>query len=186
MKFKKKLAGVFNMSASKWNMDYKKYFKAKKINYNSKNYLKILKKEGRIDINKEPKINSRLKILLNNIDKYLYSGAEDLLKKLKKRGDKLILASFGNLEWQKEKIGGLKIKKYFNKIILADKNKHLFLNLLKKNKKDIIIINDNAQESFKMKKELGQGKIYLVHGPYSNNIKHSLKVYSIKDLLKVL
>ena len=187
-KFRKDLASVFNMSDNEFNKDYKKYFKTKSINYSIDEHLKILKKQKQINSAEEIKIKEKSDNFFQNIDSYLFPEAEETLKQFKNDGNKLILISFGNFDWQKLKIDNLKIKEYFDEIILEDscKEKSDFLKSLKDSNEKILIINDNAKESFAMAKLLGENcEFKIIQGPYSDNIKHKEKVYdSVKSFTK--
>lgn len=185
IKFKNDLTSVFK---SDFNKDYKKYFKSKGVNYSIDEHLKILKKQKQINSEEEIEIKKRLDKFFQNIDSYLFPGAEETLKQFKNDGNKLILISFGNFDWQKLKIDNLKIKEYFDEIILEDscKEKSDFLKSLKDSNEKILIINDNAKESFAMAKLLGENcEFKIIQGPYSDNIEHEEKVYdSVESFTK--
>ncbi|MEA2088598.1 MAG: HAD hydrolase-like protein [Patescibacteria group bacterium] len=180
-KFRKNLASVFNMDIDEFNKDYEEHFKSKGVNYDINKHLKILKKQKQINFAEEKTIKQRSDEFLKNIDSYLFSGAEEALKQFKNNNNnKLILISFGNIDWQKLKIDNLKIKEYFDEIILEDKNKEKsdFLKSLKDSEEKILIINDNAKESFDMAELLGDNcEFKIIQGPYSDNVEHKEKVY---------
>ncbi|NCF74894.1 MAG: HAD hydrolase-like protein [Xanthomonadaceae bacterium] len=180
-KFRQDLASVFDMNIDEFNKYYEKYFKSKSLNYGIEEHLKILKKQKQINFTEEKKIKQKLNIFFKKMDDYLFPGVEKALKYFRNNGNKLILISFGNLDWQKLKIDNLKIKKYFDKIILEDsaKGKNDFLKSLKNSQEKILIINDNAKETFAMAKLLGKNcKFKIIQGPYSYNIKHKEKIYN--------
>jgi FMN phosphatase YigB (HAD superfamily) len=181
-KFKKDIAKVLNIGNKQYNKDCKKYFSDKKKVYNPYELLRMLKSEKRIPLIKNYQI--KLEALVKNANKYLLLGALDVLKKFKNRGDKLILISVGYKPWQKKKINNLNLKKYFDRIIILEKEKHNNLDFLKKKKDKILIINDDAGEALDMKKVIGKCEVCLIRGPYSKNKKHNLKLYNIKDCLK--
>lgn len=185
-KFKKDLASVFDMSVDKWDKSYYKHFKSKGVNYSIDKHLDILKEEG--FIKSEGEIKNKFNELLKEIDDYLFPGAKEVLEKLKERGDELVLATFGDMGWQKLKVDSLKIKNLFDKVILEDKrkDKNQLINELKN--KETTSFNDNADELDRMKKLLGEkARGYLVKGPYSKNIKHDMEIHeSIGSLLPFL
>lgn len=183
-KFKKDIANTLNISIGQYNKDCKKYFKDKKKAYNPYELLRILKSEKRILIIKN--YRKKVESLLKNSKKYLFSDALEVIKIFKKRGDKLILISIGHKPWQKKKIDSIKIKKYFDRIIILKKEKHKNLEFLKKAKDKILIINDDAGETINMKKAIGKCKAHLIHGPYSKNVRHNLKINKLKDCLTLL
>ena len=81
------------------------------------------------------------------------------------------------------KINNLKIKKYFSKIIITDKEKVHSLEYLKKDDRVKFLINDNARESLLIQKEIPNTKLILIKGPYSRNVKHDTRVHSLKNCL---
>lgn len=179
-KFKIALAKALDISLEKFNNTYKENFVFKNgTNYNIKKHLKLLNKD------KNQPVKNNLNNLFKKLDSFLYPHSEKLIKNFYTKGAKLILISFGNKSWQKKKISNLKIKKYFSKILIANDNKHKTLGFLKKSKENILIINDNAREILEMEKAIGKCEVCLINGPYSENIKYGLKVYNIKDCLKL-
>ncbi len=182
-KIKKDIAKILNIDIAQYNNDCKRYFTDKNLVYNPYELLHILKKEKRISSVKN--YQDKIEGLLKNADKYLYVGSLEVLKKFKKRGDKIILMSVGCLKWQEKKINGLKIKKYFDHIVILEKEKHKNLKFLKNEKEKVLIINDNAGEILDMKKAIGKCEVCLIHGPYSKNAKHNFNTYNIKDCLNL-
>lgn len=185
-KFSKDIASIFNLNWADFEKSCLKHFKDRNINYNPYKHLSILIKEGEIKRQEALKIRMKIIEIMKNANKYVFRESETILKELEKRRDKLILISFGDIFWQKQKIANLKIKRYFFKIIITDKAKNLVLDSLKKVKERKVIINDNAQESFLIKKELGKAEIILIKGPYAKNIKHKLRAYKLKEVLTII
>jgi hypothetical protein len=124
-------------------------------------------------------------MLTLEINQFVFSEAEIILKHLHRPDNKIILVTHGDKKWQKEKIKNLKIKKYFDKIIITDKNKSSRLKFLTKKKDKIIIINDNARENEYLLKLLPCSQAILIKGIHSENIK-SKKVYNLKQAVKIL
>jgi len=181
-KFKKNLSSVFGMSAADFNESCFKYFKSKGVNYNPDKHLVLLEEDGFFaDKEQAAAIREKLNEFMENIDEYLFPEAEKIVKSLKKRGDKLALATFGNAEWQKLKINALKLKKYFDDIIYEDKNKkeNKELKALKRNNEKIILINDNARELRELELLFGDNcEAKLIYGPYSDNCEHKKEIYN--------
>lgn len=92
-------------------------------------------------------VNKLIKIIddvLQNGYEFVYDDVVEFLLSAKKE-NKLILLTYtteGNLEYQKKKIFGSNIKKYFDKIIYTTTNKYT-LNI---NYKDSAFIDDNPEE----------------------------------------
>lgn len=107
------------------------------------------------------------------INKYLYPGTEKLVMAYRQRAEELILATFGNIEFQKKKIeflkiGGKSLEEVFDEFIIEDKDKssNEALNALKG--QEIEIVNDNDSESRKLVEFLGEkANLRLMKGPYS-------------------
>lgn len=182
-RFKEDMASLFNMSVEEWNESYWRHFKNKKINYNLEKHLEELIKEGLIknEIAAE-KIKKAFNEFLDKIEKYLFPETEKFLKELKSRGEELVLASFGDIGWQKKKVDGLKkVKELFDSIILEDKGKeeNEAIKEIKDRGEKIRIINDNAKESLLLAQGLGgECEINLIKGPYSNNTEHHEKIFN--------
>ena len=185
-KFKIDLARALEISRNKFFSDYQIYFKDRKINYHTDKHISLLINERVIKKNHEEVIRKRVKNFLKELNKYIYKEGEELLKILSKNRNRLILASFGNASWQKQKIKNLQIKKYFSKIIITDKNKGQALDIFIKEREPIVIINDNARESFAIKRAVGRGELLLVKGPYSRDIRHNRKVHTLRQISKLL
>lgn len=184
--FKEGLAEALSLTTEQFNNSYKKYFKERAIPYNIDQHIMYLTNDA--GENGEA-IKLRLKDFFSTIDKYLFADAESVLRKMKEAGYKLVLLTFGDVEWQKIKVENLKIKKYFDEIIYTDKGKACAINtpptpLFRGGLKEyILIVNDNAKESLKLKKMLGCCEIFLIDGPYANNCAHNLEIRKLRDLI---
>ncbi len=184
--FTKNIAQTLDINLKDFNISYWQYFGRRKINYNIYKHINFLIKEGKINSSDNQKIRNKIIKLFNEADKYIFSGAREVLCRLKSQGHSLYLLSFGDPIWQKLKISDLAIKKYFTKIIITNKKKSTALDFLKKTKEKKIIVNDNARESFLIKKALGQAEIILIKGPYSHNMEHKLKTHILLELSNIL
>lgn len=189
-KLKKDMVGIFGISIKQFNDDYQKLFRDREMPYSPYKHIRFLKKEKLIY--SIAICDRKMDALVKNIKKYLYPKALKVLEKFKSRGDKVILMSVGDLKWQEKKINALKIKKYFNRVIVIERKKCKNLDFLKKEtlpagrqEEKILIINDNAGETLDMKKAIGKCEICLIHGPYSKNAEHNFNTYNIKDCLKM-
>jgi len=177
--FKNGLAKALGISDQVFTDTYQKILNRGGI-YNIDEHISMLLKKGYIK--RTDKIKEQVKILFSAIDDYLFPEAEQILQDAKRRCRRLILLTYGNVDWQKRKVINLKIKHYFDKIIFTDGEKSKEIEFLKHLTGDIIIVNDNDRESLMIKESLGRGKIFLIKGPYSKNVKHNLKMHTLGEL----
>ena len=187
--FKEKLPLIFGMTIEEFSRSYHEHFKSKGVNYNLEKHSGILKKEGIVKSDEEmEEIKKNFNDFIKGIDSYLYKDAEEVLKQYHQHGDKLILASFGDIGWQKKKIENLKIKDLFDQIVCEDSDKaeNEFLKSLKEQEEKVLIINDNYKESEKMLEVLGdKAELRLIKGPYSAEAESKIKLYeNISQLLE--
>jgi FMN phosphatase YigB (HAD superfamily) len=185
-KYKLALSRIFKMNKQEYSESYYRLFGEKKDLYNPYIHLQLLIETGVIDAELAVDCKQRIKKALTLINDFLEPTAEDLLKKLKCQKNTLILITHGNISWQREKIKHLKLKKYFTKIIITNKNKVDSFKFLRNSKEEILIINDNARENQAILKFLSNAQALLIKGIHSNNIKHNYKEHSFKQAAKIL
>ncbi len=124
-----------------------------------------------------------IKFLENHLEKYLFDGVVENLKKIK---DRKILLTFGDIEFQKKKVEALGLDKVFDEVILTDEHKIDFLkDFVEKNKgEEIIFVNDNYNKRFlenaEIKKVIPEIKIFEVDN-YSEN--KNKKIQNIFELI---
>ncbi len=154
------------------------HFKENVIHYNIKEHLDLLG-DNLKDHNKSVET---LNVFLSDLKRYLFPGAEEVLMKLKNEGHKLILISLGNLEFQKSKILGSGIEKFFEQIIITPGSKALLLEKINIGEEQVIIVNDNAQESLEMMKLIDNAKLFLIESRYSQN-DEGIETHDLQELL---
>jgi uncharacterized cofD-like protein len=166
------LAPFFGMTAEAWEEQYQRNFKKPGINYSPRKQFEL---HGLPESEIARRLADLRKRLKQDIGKFLFPEAEEMLAFLKGRSEELILASFGDLEWQGMKIDSLHVNKeaaaqYFSRIILEDKDKTENGTIRSLRGKEVLLVNDNYRESRKLLEALGgSAKLYLVKGPYSEN-----------------
>jgi hypothetical protein len=166
---------------------YEKNFrnqKTGKVDYDLEKHLDIL---GINNLATLRKINQ----FMQTGEKYLMPGAVEILNNYKNRGDEMFLITFGNPLWQKKKIGKIEVlNKFFDDKhkIYNNKGKEKSVDFLKKKGQKIAIINDNLEESLKMKEAIGSDcDLYLIKSRYSANLGYEGKLYkNLKELNKEL
>lgn len=190
-KFKKSLSIIFGISLKEYESNVNDFFRKTGKHYTPEVHIKVLKKLKHIKTVAEEKIIlEKYNKLLKRMDEHLFPGTENILNNLKKQGHILFLITLGVPSSQKRKINNSCLKKYFKKIIYETKNKsqNKFIKQLAKLNKDILIINDKAEEAIAIKKAIGEkAQIYLVDGPHSKNTTHTEKIYkNIKNIKNIL
>ena len=150
-------------------------------------------KQIELIIKKSPEIKKNIlkkefKKVLNNASKFLYPDTEQFLKKWQKRAD-LILLSYGENKFQKEKIKKSKITSYFKKILIAqDINKISNLKTILRNNQKAVFVEDNPQALMEAKKtfpDLTTVRINRGKGKYAALSDNSQIDFSIKNLKKL-
>ncbi len=154
------------------------YFKKNKIHYNIKEHLGILGK----NLKDRRQARITLENFLSDLRNYVFSGAKELLAKLQSGGHGLVLISLGNIGFQKAKVRGSGLEKFFEKMIFANDSKGSVLRKMTDREEEVIIVNDNARESLEMMKFFNNPKLFLVRGPYSQNDKN-FKSHSLEEIL---
>ncbi|MFA6919094.1 MAG: hypothetical protein WC244_03220 [Patescibacteria group bacterium] len=165
-RFKKDFYALFDdlvFDSSNLKIDY---FKENKIHYNIEEHLNLLGQNLK-NYNYALKV---LKSFLSDLGEYIFPGAENILIKSKNDNHKLILISWGNMAWQKDKVYGSGMEKFFEKTLFTDSSKKEVLESIDiREGETVIIINDNVRESLEMMKYIDNCKLFLVQGPYSEN-----------------
>ncbi len=182
-KFKEGLIEVLEISPEIFAETYKIFRNDSETVYNFEKHIDYLVEQGELPIKRKDIVKNNVEKFLEKIDEYLFPESVEVLKGLKKKNAELVLLTFGNKEWQQKKVDRLKIKKYFDEIILTDTDKEKSLDFLKSKREKKYIINDNAKECDLIKKVIPQSEIILVNGPYSDNIEHDFEIYKLKDCL---
>lgn len=119
----------------------------------------------------------------NNAKKYLYDDAEDFLTKIKIIGNKLILLTYGDFDYQQKKIKPCLIEKYFDEIIITDKEKYS----LDLDFKNGIFIDDNCKviKGILIRNPYKVIRIKRSNNPRSKHILNSDLVDEYEDLKNI-
>jgi len=80
---------------------------------------------------------------------FLFPDTEDFLQSLKNTGKPLVLFSFGDPEWQYEKVKGCGIEKYFDRVFMTKQPKQEVIHKLLEHvhNQEVWFINDRVQET---------------------------------------
>ncbi|MDA3839463.1 MAG: haloacid dehalogenase-like hydrolase [Patescibacteria group bacterium] len=182
-KLRGKLAEILGLSYDEYEKSYQKNFTDKNITYSFDEHLEILSENLEFR-NKTKAIKEKFNRELENIDDLMYDGAIEYVENEKNNGNEVVLLTFANRKWQKEKIKRLnKINKVFGEenIKVDDKDKSESKELKELATRDeILIINDKIGEAIKMvdaiyaeRKKNGLKEIKIevaiIEGKYSEN-----------------
>lgn len=179
------LALFFDMSEVEFIGYYKKNFKERGLNYSPKKHLEIL---GWSEEKMAVKLNELDHWLEKEINRYLFPEAEEILNRFKLAGHKIVLASFGDREFQEQKISVLKIngisaKEFFDEVIISDKIKAELEELKRFRGEVILLVDDNLREAAGLKEILGDKcEIFLIDGPYARLDGYNIAPKRLKDL----
>jgi FMN phosphatase YigB (HAD superfamily) len=170
-KFKNDLISIFQKQGVDKEKFEKSYYTYPRKNsdagrfYYPKDQIKRLKKDYKLDTRK---LEKEIKLLMKNLENYIFRDVYSFLMNFKKRD--LILITYGHEKFQKEKIKGTKIGKYFRDVVVSRKNKlYEILELIGKNSHDlkekIVMIDDKAECIEKIEKEMKKIKTIHIRRP---------------------
>jgi len=138
------------------------------------------------------KLEETFKKVINRADKFLYPDVLPVLINLKKENE-LILLSYGEKEFQREKIDNSKITHYFNKIVVTQEiNKISELRKILKKKENAVFVEDNPRALVEAKKyfpDLVTVRINRNEGKYikePNNEKIDFVIENLDEIKKIL
>jgi FMN phosphatase YigB (HAD superfamily) len=120
------------------------------LGYNPKKQFGLITKEN-------PKVNLKIleaayKKVISQANQFLYPDVLPVLRNLEKENE-LIILSYGEKEFQREKIENSKITQYFNKIIVTQEiNKISEIRKVLEEEKNIIFVEDNPKTLVEAKK----------------------------------
>lgn len=179
------LSQFLGLSETEFMRYYKENFKDKKINYNIGKHMLDLGWDKEKIIKKTEEFTPWLK---KEINQYLFPEAEKLLCRFKVASEKMILASFGDPEFQKQKIfaltiGGAAAENFFDEIIISDSKKSELGELKKLRGESILLVNDKIKELAELMEIFGDNcEAFLIDGPYARNPEYDFTPHSLKEL----
>lgn len=181
-----KMAKELGISRQVFFQTDKERFGKRGENFSVSKFVDFLSHKGYIDKKEKAQKKKIIKQIISKGSDFVLPEAKKIMKELRSEGHKIILLTYGDKQYQKEKIEGAKIKEYFSKIIYTDKDKAESLKFLQNDNSLIVVVNDNAKENVLIEKNLKnsgkKAKIFLVKGKHNNNAKHLYKTVTIKQL----
>ena len=165
--------------------------KCKRIPYTLERQVLFLKNRVKADYSK---IGEEVQLLMDDLRMYIFSDAVSFFKKIPRKN--LFILSYGDVNYQKSKIYGSRISKYFYKIIVNTEDKIDHINKIAKklhfsDKEKILIIDDrpeNLKKIEKFKKEIITIRMRRPGGRYShldcNEADYEVK--NFKEALEII
>ena len=155
----------------------------------NKQFKLIIKAKPEISLKK---LERAFKKVLSKAPKFLYKDTAQFLRKWQRKSN-LILLSYGEEKFQKDKIKASKIRRFFKRIIITqDINKLKSSKKIFQNKGKAIFVEDNPQVLSKIKKifpnvimiriNRGEGK----YAKEPNNPQIDFSINNLKELEKIL
>lgn len=142
---------------------YRYFSRAKAENgkcYTYEEHLRLLQRHADFNSNS---VCKEMEIFFRDLRRFIYSGAEDFLKKFNK--EDLFLLTYGDDDFQMTKIFGSGLQNYFSRIFVTQGNKVEEIKRLRQvlniPQNDRIIFGDNRCEYFAGAKEAGLISIHL-------------------------
>jgi len=185
-KFKNYLAKslqIFGVNKKLWQETYDqiRYRSNKEADYSPKKHLKILAAKTN---NQLSDLKTAYDKIINNCAKFLYADSLDFLQKLQAKNLRLILLTFGNPSFQRQKIRASGINKYFKKIFCTNKDKFKVSNQIP-NADNALFINDNPDEITKLQKIHPKADFIQIKRPNAKKFAVKLKDLKIYTDLKI-
>jgi FMN phosphatase YigB (HAD superfamily) len=159
--------------------------------YDPKSQIQVLRRRRQIN---HKKLNLKIDDLMGNLERYVFPDVAYFLGNFSKKD--LFLITYGHVRFQKNKIKGSGIGKYFRKTIVSKKNKiDDILKIAGKIKlfpeEDIILIDDRPEqieEVEKRKKKVTTFRMCRKEGRYSDLIclKRDYEVRNLREALKII
>ena len=116
----------------------------------------------------------------DNAKKYLYNDAEDFLMRIKSNENKLVLLTYGDFDYQQKKIKPCLIEKYFDEIIITDKEKYS----LDLDFKNGVFVDDNCKviKGILTRNPYKVIRVKRINNPRSKHVLNNNIVFEHEDL----
>lgn len=118
--------------------------------------------------------------VLAGTEKYLYPGAVELLRELRRQGAELVLMTLGNEKWQRAKVENSGLGGMFDEVLATEKKKVDTVREIGRAGDKIIIVNDNGEEMKEMMAAAPEYRYILKRGP--KHVPADLKLPESRDM----
>ncbi len=122
----------------------------------------------------------RIAGVLASTEKYLYPGAAELLRELRKHGARLELLTLGNEKWQRAKVEHSGLARLFDVIMATEKEKKGIMAGLAEPGERVMVVNDNGAEIKEMMAQAPEYEYVLKRGPKA--VPAELQLPEAKDM----
>lgn len=196
-RFKNDLIKIFfknGITRSEFNNSYYTFIKKGQERgkyYDPKSQIRILRKSIQIDYKK---LDLEFNGFMGNLERYVFPDVRHFLNDFAKKD--LFLLTYGHAKFQKDKIKGAGIGKYFRETIISKDNKiDDILETIKKKKlsakEDIIFIDDRPEQieqAKRRKKKIVTFRMRRREGRYSDLIclRKDYEVKSLKETSSII
>lgn len=184
-KFKNDLIKIFSKNKVSQEDFFRSYEFTKKslLLYKPEKQLQFLIKDGKIK-NLE-NLRRDLDLFMGNLKRYVFKDALNFLEKFS-IGD-FYLLSYGDKDFQAEKIKNSKITDYFKKIIITNKNKaEAIKNLISDPRETYFFIDDKIEHLKEMEKINNMSLFYLKRDIVAEKFDiKNCKAYSVKNFREI-
>lgn len=196
-KFKEDLIHVFmknGVTRHEFENSYYTFQKKAQVEgkyYDPKKQVAVLRRRNIID---HKKLERDIDVFMSDLKKYVFPDVKEFLGNFKKND--LYLISYGHVKFQKTKIKGSLVRKYFRKVVISKDNK---INIIRETaKKDnflsresVILIDDRPEQleqTEKKKKSIVTFHMCRPEGRYSDLIclNRDYEVKNLKEVAKII
>lgn len=177
-----KIFGENGISQKDFFLSYKSAKKAAPF-YKLENQVEFLNKAG--EIRNLKNLRRSLGIFMRDLKGYIFKDALNFLEKLSNRD--LYILSYGDKDFQAEKIKNSKIAHYFKKIIITNKNKAKAIkDLISNPKENYFFIDDKIEHLKEMKNMRGMSLFYLKRDMAEKKLDiKNCKIYKVKNFREI-
>jgi len=118
--------------------------------------------------------------VLARTEEFLYPGAVELLRELRRHGAELVLMTLGNEKWQRAKVENSGLAGMFDEVAATEKKKVESVRDLGRDGGKVIVVNDNGEELKEMMAAAPSYRYLLKRGP--KPVPGDLKLPEGKDI----
>ncbi len=151
VKFKEALLAATGVSEEEYTAAYDEVVAAHNGLFDPEKLFTELQRRGLLDDASAEQSKGRFSQVLKEIEKYLYPDAKELLEVLGTHKDAIVeLMTFGNKEWQQQKVEHSGLRTLFHAVHCVDEEKKNVISKAGEGHDKVIVVNDNGKEMDEM------------------------------------